>query len=176
MLTPHHIKHTIPPVYDERSTVLLLGSLPSPKSRAEGFYYGNPQNRLWKILEAVYQTNLNKIYPDEIYLNGTIEAKKKFLRDKHIAMWDVIAECEITGAADSSIKNPVPNDFSKIFKTAKINAVFLTGKKAFTLYELLCASKYNVPYYLLPSPSPANQRIGFEDMVAQYSIINSNSK
>jgi hypoxanthine-DNA glycosylase len=158
---PRHIKHTIAPVYNDASSLLLLGSFPSPKSRAEGFYYGNPQNRLWKILEAVYGTNPG----------ATIEAKKMFLLNNHIAMWDVIAECEISGAADSSIKNPVPNDFTRIFKTAKIKAVFLTGKKAFTLYESLCASKYNVPYYLLPSPSPANQRISFESMAAQYGVL-----
>jgi hypoxanthine-DNA glycosylase len=161
MNEPRLIKHTIPPVYNENSSLLLLGSLPSPKSRAEGFYYGNPQNRLWKILEAVYET----------HPGGTIEAKKMFLLSQHIAIWDVIAQCRISGAADSSIKNPVPNDFTLIFKTAKIQAVFLTGKKAFTLYESLCASHYNVPYYLLPSPSPANQRVSFENMVSRYTIL-----
>jgi hypoxanthine-DNA glycosylase len=161
MITPRCIKHTIPPEYDTNSKLLLLGSLPSPKSRAAGFYYGNPQNRLWKILGAVYETDSG----------NTIEAKKMFLRAHHIAMWDVIAECEISGAADASIKNPVPNDFTPIFNTAKIAAVFLTGKKAFTLYESLCAAKYNVPYYLLPSPSPANRQVSFENMVLQYRIV-----
>ena len=47
------IVHDIPPLYDAESRVLLLGSLPSPKSREAHFFYGHPRNRFWPVLAAV---------------------------------------------------------------------------------------------------------------------------
>ena len=121
------VVHTIAPVYDENSRVLILGSMPSPKSREVGFYYGHPQNRFWRVLAEI----LNEEVPDDTF------AKKALVLRHHIALWDVLAECEIEGASDSSIKNPKINDMDIIFSRASIKAVFATGAKAAELYQKL---------------------------------------
>ena len=149
--------HELPPVYSERSKVLILGSFPSPKSRETGFYYGHPQNRFWKVLAAVF----GETTPT------TIEKKKTFLYAHDIALWDVIASCEIVGAGDSTIRDAVPNDFSVIRSAAKIKAVFTTGKTAAKLYKKFTGSDSIV----LPSPSPANCAVSIDDMVKEYEII-----
>jgi len=153
-----HIIHTIPPVYNTKSRVLILGTMPSPQSREAAFYYGNKQNRFWTILGAVCN---EKIGPGKA-------GKKRFLLKKHIALWDVLAECDISGASDSSIRNPVANDFSAIFSAAKIRAVLTTGKTAYGLYKRLCSEKYPAPFLYLPSPSPANCAMSLERITGIY--------
>ena len=115
-----HQIHTISPVYNEHSRILILGSFPSVKSREAGFFYGHPQNRFWKVLANVFQAEVP----------GTIEEKKAFLLEHRIAVWDVIGQCEITGSSDSSIRNVVPNPISKILETTKIEQIIVHGKKA----------------------------------------------
>lgn len=107
--------HNISPVYDENSAVLILGSFPSVKSRKEGFFYGHPQNRFWKVLSAVF----NEPCPE------TVPEKKELLLRHNIALWDVIASCDIEGSSDASITNVVPNDISGIIAASSIKAVFL---------------------------------------------------
>ena len=138
------IEHPIAPVWDEKSKILILGSFPSVKSREYGFFYGHPQNRFWRIIAKI----CGEKKPE------SIEEKKAFLLHNRIALWDVIAACEITGSADSSIKNAVPNDISEIIENSQIAAVFTNGKTADRLYN-----KYNsdgVKAVCLPSTSPAN--------------------
>ena len=152
-----YIVHTINPVYNHNSKILVLGSLPSPKSRDVGFFYSHPQNRFWKVMELIFDTQIS---PD---INNRIG----FLLEHKIAMWDVISECTIKGAADATIKKAVVNDFTQIFMTANINAVFLTGKTAYNLYVKYC-SAYDAPYYLLPSPSSANCAVPTETLADEY--------
>ena len=118
------IIHEIPPVFDAQSRILILGTMPSPKSREAGFYYGHPQNRFWKALAAALRTPVPA--PGE---------RRAYLLWHHIAMWDVLSRCDIIGAADSSIKNPKANDFSAIFAHAGIKKVFCTGITAARLYR-----------------------------------------
>ncbi len=151
------VEHELPPVYDERSRVLILGSFPSPKSRETGFYYGHPQNRFWKVLSAVFGEKTPE----------SIDEKKAFLRAHKIALWDVIASCEIKGAGDSTIKNALPNDFSVIFSAAKIKAVFTTGQTAAKLYKKFTGFDSVV----LPSPSPANCALPVSDLTREYEKI-----
>lgn len=151
------LTHTIEPVYNSRSRILILGSFPSPKSREVGFYYGHPQNRFWRVLSAV----LCEHCPETV-----IEKREMLLRHR-IALWDVLHSCEITGASDSTIKNPVPNDFIRIFDAADIRAVFTTGKTAGKLYERFSGRKSIV----LPSPSPANCAVKFEELIEAYRSI-----
>ena len=106
-----HLQHTIDPVFDARSRVLMLGSFPSPKSREVGFFYGHPQNRMWRVLTAV---------TGESAVPRTTEERTAFLLRNRIAMWDVIASCTIEGASDASIRNVVPNDLSRILDVAPI--------------------------------------------------------
>lgn len=142
------IIHTIPPVYDRRSRVLLLGTMPSPKSRESGFFYGHPQNRMWPVLARIF---------DEETPMGT-DARRDFLLRNRIAMWDVLASCIITGADDSSIREPVPNDLRPILDAAPIAAIFCTGKKSYSLYNRHIRPVTGREAICLPSTSPANCR------------------
>lgn len=156
------IIHTIAPVYDHASRVLLLGTAPSPKSRELGFFYGHPQNRFWRVLSALFGEPIGE----------TAEEKRAFLLKKRIALWDVLHSCEIIGAADASIRNPVPNDLSLVFHTADIRAVFATGKKAAELYTRHCVTGFNTRLITaLPSTSPANAQYRLEDLIAAYRVI-----
>ena len=114
------IVHPIEPVFDKESEILILGSFPSVKSRESGFFYGHPQNRFWKVLSAVF----DECCPD------TIDEKRSFLLKNHVAVWDVIASCDITGSADSSIKNVCANDLNVILDKADIRAIFVNGRTA----------------------------------------------
>ena len=140
------LTHPIPPVFDENSRVLILGSFPSVKSREAAFFYGHPQNRFWRVIAAVTGDD-----PGD-----TPETKTAFLLRNNIALWDVIASCEITGSADSSIKNAVPNDLSPILQTADIRAIFTNGKTADRLYRRLILPQTGLEAICLPSTSPAN--------------------
>ena len=171
----HKIIHQIPPVWNSESKVLILGTMPSPKSREAGFFYMHPQNRFWKVLPAVFREQL--LYPNNSpEREAVISERRNFLLRHHIALWDVLASCEISGAADSSIKNAIPNDFSKIFSNSKIKHVFCTGKTAFSLWKKTCAKEYEGLYKLtvecLPSTSPANASWSLEKLIAAYKVVN----
>ena len=106
--------HLIEPVYNKSSKILILGSFPSVKSREANFFYHHPQNRFWKILANIYNTELPE----------TIIEKKEFLINQHIAVWDVIASCEIKGSSDSSITNVEVNDLKKIIDQSQITHIY----------------------------------------------------
>lgn len=150
--------HPIPPVFDENSKILILGSFPSVKSREVRFFYGHPQNRFWKTLATV----LNAECP------VTVEEKKDFLLSHKIAVWDVIKSCEISGSADSSIRDAEPNELDRIFGAADIKAVFANGGTAYRLYK-----KFNpAPEALkLPSTSPANAAFSLERLINEWKVI-----
>ena len=155
------IIHPIPPVYDKDSRVLILGSFPSVRSREEGFFYGHPQNRFWKVTAMVFGEE-----PPP-----SIDEKRSFLLRNHIALWDVIGSCEIDGSSDSSIRNVKVNDWSQIFETADIQAVYLNGKKADQLYRkylLATVKRDGIP---LPSTSPANAAWSLDKLVQAWKAI-----
>jgi hypoxanthine-DNA glycosylase len=135
-------------VFDEHSKILILGSFPSPKSRENGFYYGHAQNIFWCTLAFVLEQN-----PPA----ADKESKITFLLKNKIALWDVLCSCEISGADDNTIRNPVAHDFSAVLQKAKIKALFTTGKKATALFEKLCSDKTGFKPIYLPSTSPANR-------------------
>ena len=157
------LKHNpFEPVYDQNSKILILGTMPSPKSIDYGFYYGHPQNRFWKILPFL----LGVDYPN------TIEEKKAFLLLHRIALWDVLASCEIKGADDSSIKNPKVNDISSLIGKSSIKHVFTTGNTATKLYDKYCYPTVNIPTIGLPSTSAANCRYyNLETLKENYETI-----
>lgn len=147
------VEHTLEPIYDENSKVLILGSIPSVKSREIGFYYSHPQNRFWSTLEKVYNEQIGR----------SKEERTAFLIKHHIALFDVIKSCEISSSSDSSIKNPIPNDFSEILKNSKIKTIFTTGQKAYKLYNKYCYENTKIEAIPLPSTSPANCPKGIEE-------------
>ncbi len=140
------LEHTFAPIYNNESRILILGSFPSVKSRENNFYYGHPQNRFWKVLASVLEVDIPE----------TIEQKKTMLLEHHIAIWDVIASCSIQGSSDTSIKDVVVNDFSKILAESKVERIFVNGTKAYELYHKYAEPHTGIKAIKLPSTSPAN--------------------
>ena len=168
------VSHPIPPVWNSESRILILGTMPSPKSREAGFFYMHPQNRFWNVISEVFGEAFalpNKT-PD---ISAAITERRDFLLRHHLAMWDVLASCEITGAADSSIKNAIPNDFTEILENSKIHHIICTGKTAFNLWQKHCAVKYKercgLTIHCLPSTSPANAQWSKEKLIEEYKVI-----
>lgn len=150
-----HISHEFSPVFDENSRLLVLGSFPSVKSRAQGFYYGHPQNRFWKVLAAICECEVPK----------TIEEKKELLLTNHIAVWDVIDSCDIIGSSDSSIKNVIPADIAGLLKKTEVTRIYCNGKTAGNLYDKFCKEHTGIEAVVLPSTSPANAAFSPERLV-----------
>ncbi len=140
------IVHPISPLYNEKSEILILGSFPSVRSREEGFFYGHPRNRFWSVMAKI----CNAPVP------SSVEEKTNLILDHHFALWDVIHSCEISGSADSTIKNVVPNDLSIILENAQIKKIFVNGKKAYSLYKKYMEKQIGISAVCLPSTSPAN--------------------
>lgn len=155
------IVHPIPPVYDAHSRILILGSFPSVKSREEGFFYGHPRNRFWKVLAGVWETQVPV----------TVAEKKWFLLRHGIALWDVLAGCEITGSADSSIHHALPNDIRVILDCACIQTVFVNGKTALGYYDRYLRETVGQEAVCLPSTSPANAAWSLERLTQAWKAI-----
>jgi hypoxanthine-DNA glycosylase len=156
-INPRHIaaiirlsmmEHPFDPVYDAHSRVLILGTFPSPKSREARFYYGHPQNCFWATLALV----LGEGEPA-----SDVASKTAFLLKNRIAVWDVLHACEIKGASDAGIRNPVPNAFRPLLEASEIVAIFTTGRKATDLFNALCGAETGMTAVYLPSTSPANR-------------------
>lgn len=147
-----HVSHTFLPVYDETSEILILGSFPSVKSREQGFYYGHPQNRFWRVLAALYSCEVPE----------SIEGKKAILLANHIAVWDVIDSCDIIGSSDSSIKNVIPADIPWLLQQTRITRIFANGKTAENLYQRFAEQSTGKTAVVLPSTSPANAAYSLE--------------
>jgi hypoxanthine-DNA glycosylase len=155
------IAHPIAPVYDEDARILILGSFPSVKSRQVGFYYGHPQNRFWRVLAALWEETVP----------ASTEEKRSFLLRHHIALWDVIASCEITGSSDSSIRDVTPNDLSPILNSCPIETIYTNGATAGKLYRRYQEPILQRPAILLPSTSPANASWSLERLISAWSIL-----
>ena len=148
-------KHPFPPLYDEESKILILGSFPSVKSREMKFFYGHPQNRFWKVIASIFDEKIPE----------SIEEKKELILRNHLALWDVIAECEITGSSDASIKNAKANDLSEILDNAPIQRIIVNGKTAEKLYIKYIEPVTGIKAVVLPSTSPANAAWSLERLV-----------
>ena len=153
--------HTIPPIYDSESKVLILGSFPSVKSREIQFFYGHPQNRFWKVMSAVLKCEIP----------NTIDEKRNMLLHNRIALWDVIHSCDIDGSDDSSIRNVVPNDLSFIIESTKIEKIYTNGNTAHNLYKKYCEQNTGISAKCLPSTSPANAGFSLERLIASWSAV-----
>ena len=155
------LRHPFPAIYAPDSRILILGSFPSVKSREQRFFYGHPQNRFWRVLAALLGTDVPQ----------TVEEKRAFLLAHRIALWDVIASCEITGSSDASIRNAVPNDLTPILETASIRQIFTNGGTAHRLYRKYVyplTGREDIP---LPSTSPANAARSLDALVDAWEIV-----
>ncbi len=141
------VKCGFEPLFNSDSKLLILGSFPSVKSRKVEFYYGNPQNRFWRVVSSFFGESVPQ----------SIQDKKKFLLSHNIALWDVVTECEISGSQDSTIKNFKVADLKTLLQNCDISYIILNGATAFKIFE----DNYGyieIPYIKLPSTSPANTR------------------
>jgi hypoxanthine-DNA glycosylase len=155
------IIHPIAPVYDAESKILILGSFPSVKSREQQFFYGHKQNRFWKVLAQILECPVPQEIPE----------KRKMLLAHHIAVWDVIASCEITGSSDASIREVQPNDLSGILSSANIQAIYCNGAKSYELYQKYSYPVNGIEAHKLPSTSPANAGYSMERLAAAWMEI-----
>ena len=155
------IVHPIPPLYDKNSTKLILGSFPSVKSREAMFFYGHPQNRFWKLLALLFDEELP----------ATIEEKKKLILNHNLALWDSIHSCTITGSADSSVKDVVPNDLSVILNNSHVTRIFCNGALSHKMYMKYIYPQTKIEAVKLPSTSPANAAYSINRLYEQWKII-----
>ena len=161
MAQSSHVLHEIHPVFNTDSRILILGSFPSVKSRESQFFYGHPRNRFWDLLATLTGEPLP----------AGIEEKKSLLLAHHIAVWDVIASCEIQGSSDSSIRNVIPNDLSLILEQANIQKIYANGATAYKLYEKYCRRTTGRACLKLPSTSPANAMFTLEKLLDAWQVI-----
>ncbi len=156
------VEHTLQPIYNKNSKVLILGTMPSVKSRELGFYYAHPKNRFWSTLEVVFKEKI---------LN-----KKEFLLKNGLALWDVLSSCSIDGSSDASIQNAKPNDIKKIIENSNIKVIFTTGKTAYKYYLKFFKETIHLPVFCLPSTSPANCKVKTDELIQEYKVIKSYTK
>ena len=156
-----HLSHPIPPLYDENSRILILGSFPSRASRQAAFFYGHPQNRFWKTVSALLGCACPR----------TVEEKAAMLHSHHIALWDTIASCDIENSSDASIRGAVPNDLSPILQAAQIRAIFCNGAASYDLYCRYLQSVTGIEAQKLPSTSPANAAWTQEKLLSGWQVI-----
>ena len=157
---PQKVVHPFEPVWDKDCEILILGSLPSVKSREVQFYYGHPKNRFWQVLATVYGA------PTPV----TADEKKSFLLGNHIALWDVVASCEISASSDSSIKNVTVNDICPLIEKSKIGRIFTNGATADRLYRKYIFPQTGIEPVKLPSTSPANAAWRTERLIKEWSF------
>lgn len=154
-----HLEHPFPPVVDENCRTLILGSFPSVKSREDGFFYGHPQNRFWPMIAAIFGEDVP----------ADIPAKKALLLRHHIALWDVIASCEIEGSSDASVKNAIPVDITRVTSVAILTRVICNGTLAEKLYKRHLLPLTGIDPIILPSTSPANAAWSMDRLIQVWS-------
>ena len=153
-----HVVHTFGPLYNEDSGILILGSIPSPASREVGFYYGHPRNRFWQMLAELYGMPLPE----------SIEEKKALLLSHGLALWDVIEECDIIGASDSSVKNALPTDILSLLGKTQIQTILCNGALSKKIYDQYQLPRTGIPAQKMPSTSPANAAWSLERLKEEW--------
>ena len=156
-----HITHPFEPLFNAEARVLILGSLPSVKSREQNFFYGHPQNRFWKLMAVLFDEPSPQ----------TIEDKRLLILNHNIALWDSIYSCDIIGSSDSSIKNAVPTDLGRIIDNSSVRRVFCNGKASGKYYEKYHEERLGIKAAVLPSTSPANAAWSFDELVTAWKVI-----
>lgn len=155
------MNHTLNPVIDQNSKILILGSFPSVKSREKSFYYMHSTNRFWPLLEMIFK--------DDFTVDNRL-LKKNLLFKYQVALYDVIAKCEIEGSSDASIDSVQVHDIYGLLRGSKIQHIFLNGRLAETLFRTHFPGLLDMATYL-PSSSAANARCRLEDLYESWKVI-----
>lgn len=156
-----HVVHPFGPLYDSQSKVLILGSLPSLKSREQNFFYGHPQNRYWPLIARLFGQKTPQ----------TVEDKKALVLSHNMAMWDTIYSCDIIGSSDSSIRNAVPTDLSAIINNSCVKHIFCNGNTSGSYYRKYQEPLLGIKAIVLPSTSPANAAWNFDRLFEAWKVI-----
>ena len=156
-----HILHPFGPLYDADSTILILGSLPSVKSRAQQFFYGHPQNRFWPLLATLFGEPAPQ----------SVEEKRALALRHHVALWDTIYSCDIVGSSDSSIRNVVPTDLRPILDGSRVRSIFCNGRTSGLYFQKYQAKARGMEAQVLPSTSPANASWTMERLLDAWRVI-----
>lgn len=136
---------SFPPIIDDASKILILGSIPGVKSLEKQQYYAHPQNAFWKIIFALFEEGFTANYTERIQV----------LKKHHIALWDVIDSCERKGSLDSEIRNEEANRIAELLdKHPNIQAIFCNGGKSYKNLQKILGKDFKIPIFLLPSTSP----------------------
>jgi len=157
----HVTAHPFPPLFDDHSRTLILGSFPSVKSRENLFFYGHPQNRFWKVIASVFEERVPETIPE----------KKQLILRNRLALWDSVAFCEVTGSADASLRCIIPNDLRVILDAAPVERVYCNGQKSYEIYTRLIEPVTGRKAECLPSTSPANAQWKLERLTRAWSIL-----
>ena len=155
------ILHPFPPLFDSESRTLILGSFPSVKSREAMFFYGHPQNRFWRLIALLCHEDTPQ----------TVEEKSSLILRHHLALWDSIRSCTITGSSDSSVRDVVPNDLRVIFDNSKTESVFCNGALSHKMYMKYIYPQTGIAAVKLPSTSPANAAYSLERLAESWRVI-----
>ena len=142
---------SFPPIENEFSKILIVGTMPSVKSLEEKQFYAHPQNQFWKIMFSLFDKPYTTDYA----------VKKELLLDNHIALWDVLKNCVREGSMDSNIRKAIPNDFNNFFNTHNIGRVFCNGQASYKYFKKFVNP--SIEYTCLPSTSPANARMSYDE-------------
>ncbi len=161
IMQTRHIKHPFPAVIDGNSRILILGSVPSIKSVEGNFYYMHPQNRFWRVLSSLFNTDLYSM---------SVEERKSFLLSHHVALYDSVEECDIEGSSDSKISNVTPADIQSLVDCSQISHIFCNGKASYNVF-LKYHPTLSPIASILPSTSPANAVFTLDKLISEWKVI-----
>ena len=160
------IENVLPPIIDEKTRILVVGSMPGKQSLNKRQYYGNPRNHFWSIMGQLFETEVPEDYDQKI----------EWLLSKKIGLWDSIQSCERQGSLDATIKNETPNDFESLFNQfPQIQLVLFNGGKSFDVFKkhVGLSLLHGRAYEKMPStsPIPGKNIKSFDEKVDAWRVI-----
>lgn len=154
-----HSKKSFEPISNTDTTILILGTIPADKSLELGEYYGHSRNRFWKIIATITNNDLPLTYSN----------KKELLLKSKIGIWDVAHKANRKGSLDSAIEDEELNDLDNfITKHKNLKVIGFNGTKSQALFDKYFDRQSDLKYISLPSTSPANTGIDFENICKQW--------
>jgi hypoxanthine-DNA glycosylase len=153
----------LPPIVDEKSRILILGSEPGKRALQTGQYYSHPDNKFWVILYNVFGGTYTEDYGK----------RKEFVLKHKIALFDVLISCRKPSEEGGSIYDEVANDFEDFYRQyPDIKYVFFNGRLASDMYiDHVGWKKHKINHLTLPSTSSADHKLSLEEKVREWKNI-----
>lgn len=157
------IIQSLEPVINELTKVVILGTMPGVESLKQQAYYSHPRNLFWKLIAEVTGQEVPLNYDD----------RTVFLLDHKIGLWDICKSCVREGSLDSNISEETPTDLKALVaKYPNIECLAFNGQKAEKLFKKHFGSIPDIELLSLPSTSPANAGVSWEEKVERWETIN----